>query len=314
MMTNNEIESIRNAIIGVIKFPETKQNDGVTYYADYIELYALSKKSEVSKSDIIKYFYNTEVSESEESSSKTNDAHESYVNECFDEIKRRMHVFRRKYPFEICPGSQDAFKLVEKLSCDQIFYLQLLISSKLSIFKNYESDFTTDFEKISAWVLKRYLPRRATKIIPLGANTTIRGNAIQKIQEVAKRLNATPLPALQSITGTKEYGVDIIAHIPFKDGSGNRSVYYCQCGCGKDIKDKCGDPQKWDKLILLQSINPQIIVFFPYTYIGSNGKIFHEPKFIGNPLIFERKRILDYCKGERCEGMKSYTITKSLVI
>lgn len=223
-----------------------------------------------------------------------------------------MCVFRRKYPFEFCPGSQDALRLVKELSCDQIFYLQLLISSKLSIFKNYESDLTTDFEEISALVLKRYLPRRA-KIIPLGANTIISGNAIQKVEEIAKRLNATTLPAQRRITGTKEYGVDIIAHIPFKDGSGNRSVYYCQCGCGKDIEAKCGNPQKWDKLILLQSIRPQHIVFFPYTYIGSKDKIFHEPKFIGNPLIFERKRILDYCKGKRCVRMKSYAITKSLL-
>lgn len=42
------------------------------------------------------------------------------------------------------------------------------------------------------------------------------------------------------------------------------------------------------------------------------GRVLFSAKFVGNPLIFERKRIMDYCKGEDCTALEGFKFAQSL--
>ena len=90
-------------------------------------------------------------------------------------------------------------------------------------------------------------------------------------------------------------------------------VFYCQCSCANDIRKKCGEPQSWNEFIHLQNISSQTVVFFPYHYIAENGRVRFSSHFVENPLIFERKRIMDYLSGDNCESMNGYNLVKSLL-
>lgn len=310
---NSQLNNIRDAIKGKFAFDEAMKSDGITYYADYIELFALASNEEVSKIEIVNYFYSGVTQLDDSLRSGCNDSQEAYVQSCLKEIDRRCSVFGCKYPFKFCDNSKNSIVIKEELTCDQVLYLQLLISSKLSLFKNFQANLTTDFEKVSEYVLRGFLPKKA-KVLPIGKNSIIKGSAQEKVSRVAEILNGNTKDSKNYILGNQEYGVDIVAHIPFQDDSSNRLVYYCQCSCNNDINRKCSEPMRWLNLIELTNIKAQVIMFFPYNYIGAEGRVLFSANFIGDPLIFERKRIMDYCSGIECQDLLSYQITQRLVL
>ena len=307
-----DIKKICSSIKGRVSFDEAKQYEGYSYYADYIELFVIASKEEVGEGDIKNYFYNGNILADSSSRTEYNDSNESFVKDCLKEIGRRLDVFGDKYPFDFCDNSKNSLVLKKELSSDNILYIQLLISSKLTFFSGVQAVLTTDFEKISEYALKEFLSPKAS-IIALGKNTTIKGTAQEKIVHVANLLNGVCKNANNFITGNQEYGVDIVAHVPFDDNSSNRLVYYCQCGCGSDINKKCAEPMQWLNLIELENMNGQIVTFFPYNYIVGRGRVLFSAKFVGNPLIFERKRIMDYCKGEKCIDLEGFKFAQSFV-
>lgn len=308
-----EIKKICSSIKGRIHFEEAKQFDGFSYYADYIELLVIASKEEVGETDIKNYFYNGNILADSSSRTECNDSNESFVQRCFNEIERRLDVFGDKYPFDFCDNSKNSLVLKKELSSDNILYVQLLISSKLTFFGGVQTVLTTDFEKISEYALREFLSPKAS-VIALGKNATVKGTAQDKIYYVAKLLNGDCGDPVQYIAGTNEYGVDIVAHIPFEDNSSNRLVYYCQCSCEKEISKKCAEPMRWrDIIIKLQNMVGQTVTFFPYNFIVENGRVLFGGMFVGNPLIFERKRIMDYCKGEKCTSLEGFKFAQSLV-
>lgn len=214
----------------------------------------IASKEEVGETDIKNYFYNGNIIADSSSRTECNDSNESFVQRCFNEIERRLCVFGDKYPFKFCDKSKKSLVLKKELSDDNILYIQLLISSKLTFFRDVNNDLTTDFEKISEYALREFLSPKAS-VIALGKNATVKGTAQDKIYYVAKLLNGDCGDPVQYIAGTNEFGVDIVAQVPFDDNSSNRLVYYCQCSCGSDINKKCAEPMQWLNLIELESMN-----------------------------------------------------------
>jgi hypothetical protein len=284
--------------------------DRINYYADFVELYALFVKEDgITFGDVRDRFFGVK----EYKNSKMKDEDEKFLNKIFDIIKDRIGLFADEYPFEY----QNNAKLILKqnLTVKNKLYILLLISSKIYIFNSFQSELTTDFEKVSCAVLKNFLPMRAI-VIEFGKNTTYQGNAISKIRQLANDLdlsvNETMLSQI-SEQNVQERGLDIIGCLPFADQCENKVIFLCQCTCGKEYEFKQQETRRFENYLTFYTIKPQHTLFIPYSLINIRDKNFYHLDLITGTLIFERKRILEYYNGNSFKSLKSFKIVNKII-
>lgn len=321
-MTNNiNVKEFVDGIKNTFVFKGVKDHSDIPYSTDAIELYAIALKAEVSKVDIGRYLFSDNndypVSDNndntDEEKASCNDKQESVIFSCINEILYRSRKFGDSYPLIVNTNGSFYIKAKTGYSDAQILYIQLLLCSSLTCCKPLLQDLTTEFEKISASALKKFLPQHA-KVVQLGKNSEIRGTVKDKINELAHRMNAEVCSKyIQDLRGSNEAGADIVAWIPFKDQNSNQLVFYCQCGCGVDYTKKCGEPSRYNHFLQLNGIKGQIIVFFPYSLIADNGKIYFLGQLTNDSLLFERKRILDFCDISECSKFATFDKVRYLV-
>ncbi len=313
MMNNIDANEFVNSIINTFDFKGAKDRSDITYSTDAIELYAIALKAEVSKGDIEKYLFSDSTDNSNDEKTICDDKQESIISSCISEILYRQNKFGDSYPLTVNSVGDFYVKAMEGYSDAQILYIQLLICSSLTCCKPLLQDLTTEFEKISASALKGFLPQKAI-VVQFGKNSEIKGEVKVKIRELASRMNADVNEKyIQDLRGSNEAGVDIVAWIPFDDQNSNQLVFYCQCGCGNDYTKKCGEPSRYNQFLQLNGIKGQIIVFFPYSLIADNGKIYFLGQLTNDSLLFERKRILDFCDISECSKFATFDKVRYLV-
>ncbi|MDZ7896572.1 MAG: hypothetical protein U5N85_00880 [Arcicella sp.] len=134
-------------------FPSYTRND-LHLFADFIELITLfSKNGVISMGDIQDRFFGTK----EYDNASERDKDESFIIEIFLKIEERNTLFKEKYPFSF--DDKDSLLILKTTSTDEHkLYINLLISSKLNIFKEFKPELTTEFEYICKNALENFLP------------------------------------------------------------------------------------------------------------------------------------------------------------
>jgi hypothetical protein len=302
------IAQFTNLKVGVPDYPKHFEH----LYCDYIELVALfSNMDFVTKSDILDRLkdegennivdiVNTEIEdenhvlESEEiSEAQKNDIKEKWIDNLFLILEERATLYGNDYPFNF---SFNKIILKQTLSNKNELYIYLLISSNLDLFKKVRSELTTDFETVSYFSLKNYLPEHAI-VKQFGKNSEYSGNAIKKIRDLAYDLKVEIREhEIENISerNNQERGLDVIGWIPFSDSCPNIITILGQCACGKDWPSKHHDTKRYKHYLKFYRLDPYHAIFIPYALIGKGGnKFFRSDDIEDNTLVFERKRIIE---------------------
>ncbi|MDM1377710.1 hypothetical protein [Myroides marinus] len=269
-------------------------------YADYVELVSLfSNQNYISSSDILDRFQDEGIikqKKADSDQSEANDDDERFINSIYRLIIERAQIFKDDYPFKI--EGIDKIRLKENavITPRNEIYIYLLISSSLNIFSDFQTELTTEFEEISAEVLKNFLPAHAI-VKSFGKNSDYTGTAAQKIKALAKDVKIEiDNDAFEEISnkGTQEKGLDLIGWVPFEDNVSNLLIILVQCACGKEWYKKQGETSRYNNYLKFHRLTPIHSMFIPYNLVSYNKKTFFANDEIDNRLIFERKRIMNY--------------------
>lgn len=313
MNFNDKIESFFSDYIleYINKYP--KHNYYI--YADYLELLSLfSNDNLVTPSDYLdrleekfeltSRFLKIDESEEEEEEefesdsdsdrAELNDLKERFSLTIFRVVNERSSLFSGDYPFIV---TNNTIVLKQQFTEKNKIYLSLLLSSSLDIFNKFNHELTKEFETISYYALKNFMPQHSI-VKSFGKNTGYTGNAKTKISSLAAELKVeinnkafSQIPT----TNMQEKGLDLIAWIPFDDSVPNSIYLLAQCACQKDINKKIAEALRFIRYFDFHVISPISSLFIPHTIVEQNKNI-----FIGNDdisidtLIFDRKRILNY--------------------
>lgn len=268
-------------------------------YADYVELVALlNNNSFVTTNDILDRMKDSgelrkKENQEEITVGEENDKNESWILSIYQVIEDRNNLFGNYYPFEY---SNSKIKVKSVLLDKHKLYIFLLISSNLNLFKHVKSELTSDFETISFFVLKNYLPAHA-KVKQFGKQSNYLGNAITKIKDLAKDLQVDVREhELKNISerNNQERGLDIIGWMPFNDSCPNFITILAQCACGKEWASKHHDTKRYIHYLKFYRLDPYHAIFIPYALIGESGtKFLRSDDIEKNTLVFERKRIVE---------------------
>jgi hypothetical protein len=322
-------------------YPEFNEIDKPDYttnelnrFADFIEISAFFSKDKcVTYSDMQDRFFgkkeynknypdredlifeDTEdnFSKNSENIASIRDKDEELLNSIFELIRERVGLYNIDYPFAFI---NNTLYLKQELTIKNKLYLSLLISSKLNIFRSFETNLTTNFEKISYVVLKEFLPKSAI-IKEFGKNTQYKGNAISKIKQLASDLSLKiEEDELNCVNdrNQQERGLDIVGWLPFLDKCGNQVIFLCQCTCGKKYGYKQHDTRRFENYLKFYKTTPQHTLFIPYSLINvRNNKFYSSDDIEGDYLIFERKRIIEYYKYKKSESLEIFKIVDSFI-
>jgi len=286
------------------------------YICDFIELYTFFYKDRLTKSAIIDLFDDAgfnlaSLSEKNLSSldqSEKDNLKESSVDEIFNILQYRKSLNDFEYAFDI---DDVAIVLKENLSFKQKLYLVLLFASNLSIFIEYQSDITSEFEAISYYAIKDFFPQATVK--QFGKNSDYTGNAKTKIKALAKDMNMSiDEPEINKIPtpNSQERGLDIIAWIAFSDKYTNMLTYLIQCAAGKDWINKFSEVYRYDSYFHFKKLSPSGIMMIPYS-LNINGDYEQSDDIISSKaLLLDRLRILEVIKNEsELESQQFVSIT-----
>jgi len=285
-------EKLKNSISNYTNIDKPDYTSNMfNLYADFIELISLFSNTDgVSSGDILDKFFGNKNYDN----AKQRDDDESWLIQVFTILEERVEIFKEDYPFDF--KESDLLTLNPDLTWKNKMYLGLLISSKLNIFKGFKPDLTTEFETISYYVFKNFLPKNSI-VKEFGNNSNYTGNAKKRIKDLASdiglKIEKYELDGI-SERNNKERGLDIVGWVPFTDKGMNQLIYLAQCACGKDTESKYHDTRRFENYLSFYKAKPQHIMFIPYSLINPRERKFYHSDLIENDfLIFERKRILD---------------------
>lgn len=262
----------------------------LNYHTDFIELLALTSGDEgVSYGDIQDRFFG-EPSESENAEMK--DSNELFIRELYSVINERITQYGELYPFMI--DEKNNLLLKGELCNIQKLYLFLLVSSSLGIFTPFNSELTTDFETLSYEAIHNYIPNAVVK--SFGKNSEYRGFAPEKIRQLAEDIGLETNDNEINKIGKKnvqERGLDVVCWLPFTDNCRNKTVFLCQCACGKNYEYKQHETHRFANYFHFYKTRPHHSLFIPYSLINPhNGEFYHSDYIEEDCLVFERLRIL----------------------
>lgn len=289
--------------------PSYVKND-LYLYADFVELVTIfTKNGEVSIGDIQDRFFGTK----EYNSAEERDNDEVLVLNIFLLVQERSNLYDDNYPFSF---DKEKFVISPKddLTHKQKFYLYLLLSCKLNIFKHFKTELTTEFEHICKIVLEKYLPNGAI-VKNFGRNSAYPGNAINRIKGLAKDLKLTVDEyelSQVSERNNQERGLDVVGWIPFHDDCMNLLIFLGQCACGKDYESKQHDTRRFKNYLNFYKTQPIHLMFIPYSLINPHeNKFYHSDLIEKDYLIFERKRIIELYDTMNFNTLQSFLLVES---
>ena len=315
---DNLEEQFSNFKVLVPNFPRDFEH----FYADFIELIALfSNKSFVTASDIIDRLKDEgELRKAEDQDKMTvseeNDKNEAWINSIFKIIEERSALFDTDYPFD---HGNNRIILTERLTTRHQVYIFLLISSNLQLFQKVRSSLTTDFEVVSYYALKSYLPAQAI-VKQFGKRSDYSGNAKEKIRNLAKDLNVEVREhEMENISdrNNQERGLDVIGWIPFGDKCPNFFTVLAQCACGKDWASKHHDTKRYIHYLRFYRLKPFHALFIPYSLVGKSGgtRFYRSDDVEEGTLIFDRKRITELFLSETdFNGLESKRVVEECIM
>ena len=272
-------------------------NHEYNFYVDFIELVAIfSMDKMVAIGDIADRFFGTKDYDKAEQRDKD----EKWLKYLFEILEERRLLFGLHYPFNLRDGK--LLEVREEMTWKNELYIYLLIASKLNIFKDFKTEITTEFERVSSVVLRNFLPSNAI-IKEFGKNSEYQGNAKNKIKALSKDLGLdNDEYELASIPerNNQERGLDLIGWVPFKDNCMNKLIYLAQCACGKDTESKFHDTRRFKNYLRFYKTKPQHLLFIPYSLINTRSQKFYSSDLIEEDfLIMERNRIIDFFDNEK---------------
>lgn len=274
-------------------------------YADYVELNALFLKEEITIADISDKLQDvndqnlsqTDLDEDQlleiaSLDTEKNDIIEERLISIFNICEERSLLYEDEYPFVL---AENQIKLKDHLSDKNKLYLFLLLASNLNYFKVILPELTKDFELLSYYSLKSYLPEKAI-VKSFGKNSIYTGNAREKIISLSndikidvndKKVSCIPDENVQ------ERGLDIIAWVPFKDKVPNMLIMLCQCACGKKWNEKQYDTMRFKEYFSFDK-TPIHAMFIPYSISKPSANKFHQhDEILSDHIFFDRKRIIE---------------------
>jgi hypothetical protein len=297
----NKIDSFFNKF--TLRLSEKYPEDSKIYlYADYFELVALFNNGTIiTVSEMLDRLKDEGIikqTEDIENQAKINDDDEVFVRNVFLLLSQRSASFNDDYPFQII---SEKLTLKANLTEKQKIYIFLLLASNLNLFKDFQADITSEFEKISQEALKNYLPNFAI-VKSFGKNSEFSGYACDKVRQLAEAMN---LPVNEvylktvSAGGTQDLGLDIVGWLPLKDNIGNYISIFGQCACGKEWNKKLSETRRYNRFLNFYLSEILHSLFIPYSLINYNNSTFYEHHEFGESiLLFERKRILSLIEDE----------------
>lgn len=286
----------------------------INFYADFVELMILLSSTDgITFGDIQDRFFG----EKDYGNAEQRDEDEGFLKNIENRLRERVGLFKEDYPF-IIRNEDKILTLKPELTGKNKLYLLLLLSSKLNIFNKFQKYLTNDFEKISYFSLRNFLPNNAI-VKEFGKNTEYTGTAIDKIKNLANDLGLSVKEYELSQVGQRnnqERGLDLIGWIPFEDNCRNKIIYLCQCACGKEYESKQHDTRRFENYLEFYKTKPQHTMFIPYSLINTReGKFYHSDYIEEGYLIFERKRILNYItETDFFENLESKQLVEECII
>ncbi|GGS06644.1 hypothetical protein GCM10008960_36280 [Deinococcus sedimenti] len=290
-----------------IDFTDLSREDNYKW-ADHIELLCLFAKDGIITSADVELMIDHEediyISNSDEEgdfdSTERGDSRELAVSDWFRILRYRAAQFGDSYPFDL----DDSNNIIMKKSVmedNHKLYISMLASSNLRYFKYYSPRLTSSFERVSADVLKAYLPTNA-EVHNFGAGSTNvrvsekynRGSLYDRILELAADLRWKPLIERRHYNrrNNGDDGLDLVAWIPINDENSGMVVLFGQCACTDNwtSKQHSSGTAKWGRRLDLTCdfVNT---VFIPICFRDSAG-LWHAPQEIEKSILFDRLRII----------------------
>jgi hypothetical protein len=240
---------------------------------------------------------------------------ESIIDIYFQNIEYRIKQYGDFYPIRIL---EKRISVVDNFSEKHLYYIFLLLSANLHYTGFYRPDLTADFEKVSLDAIKKYLPGGKYGIFGISGNLIAKGKIIKRIRELIKELGEKESPYLKDKIDYKrgDAGLDVYAYFPFEDKLGSKLIVFGQCACGDNWEKKQYESKidRWGNFakFLCDPIN---CIFIPLDFHNIDGG-WHDPTYIENSILLDRKRILDlYINTSISEfnNLKSYSIINQIL-
>ena len=209
----------------------------VNYWADYMELCCFfSADGEYTAADLAVTV-----------GGNGNDISQEMSENIFSFLESRKYLFSGSWPFNIKRGP-DRISLKSKRTVKQDFYVALLLSSNLGLFKRNFHYFTSAFEHISEKLLKTYLPidsqvycMGAGNILPDSAAKSKKETPLDKMKFVAEQTRMKLCD--EKLLGERKSGdfhIDVAGWKKYKkqNKAPGTVIMLGQCTCGKEWDDK----------------------------------------------------------------------------
>ena len=292
------------------KPPSTRE---VHVWADYIELLCLvSIDQEISKADVLdRVRERRDLDEPDDASllddsavrggaAEHDDRFSTDLDDIFAHLVYREGTFKDAYPFTI--GQGRVLRVKASLAMRHRLYIFFLLSANLRYLpRSLTSKLTSDFELLSAEVLRACLPSGA-EVHVFGSNALhsaqprYAGRLWNKIQRLAADLHERPaIPETEfKPTDTGDNGLDIVGWVPAGDKAGGFFLVFGQCACTEDwvSKQHSSSAEQWRATMSLLA-TPSNMVFVPYCFRQSNGEWLRRHDIHGTVLI-DRPRFVYY--------------------
>jgi hypothetical protein len=280
-------------------------------WADYIELLCLVNVDRmISKADLLDRIQERkdlggEIDGDEEekdldvepSLAAVDDKFVRQVEEWFQHLEYRAHVFNEFYPFYQSPDY--LFRLREEITKEHLLYFFLLLSSSLRYIKGRKSLLTGCFEVISARALKAALPKGAEVHLfgssnPIKARTRYKGHLWHKINQLARDIGEKVIVPESEFSkyNVGDKGLDVVGWVPLGDKASGLLLVFGQCACTEDWvkKQHSSHASAWRSTMTFIA-PPSNMAFIPFCFRNIDGS-WHKARNIYESIVVDRQRLI----------------------
>ncbi|MGZ3862347.1 MAG: hypothetical protein ACXVPN_03485 [Bacteroidia bacterium] len=197
----------------------------------------------------------------------------------FDFFEYRVKNYNSHYPFIFDKVEKKLIFKGNDLTEKEQFYIILLISSNLDVFRAQMSFLTSQFERICYYIFERMMPKNS-RIIYCGASlkvfdeqiqTLSRNKLIEKIGELELLLKWQKHRHINEESIGKynvgDNGLDIIGYCDYEDDVASKLVMVGQCACGQNWYSKQIESNKINLDRIYHFFNsPNSVLFIPHSF------------------------------------------------
>lgn len=231
----------------------------------------------------------------------------------FSFLEARCNYFNPYYPYKIDNGIH--IKLLTDLTLIQQLYVVFLLSSEMKLFSGAGiNQIGHRFEALCKYPFERLLPTDAAKkFFGAGAGQILKsdynGNLHDRLVALADDLGVGVTRLVNDpdeVGRTGDAGLDWVGWMSFDDGCDHQPVYFGQCACGANWKDKQHETSLsvWRNFLELnQSI--QCFHFMPRSFRRMSLQWFKSSLIIQELTLIDRFRLLKLFDGIGDESMAS---------